>query len=223
MHYFAHLIRGTAKLCTADETLLFAEGDIFFLPKGIKYRSNWYPDKDGIVQFYSLGFDHLPYRDKVTYKLQLIECSSEEKMLLETLENDITVCPLSVGRLYTFLGTVEERMQTEIPSGREETIHKALEFMRHNNNYNICDVAHHCGVSESGLYATFRRHLGQTPVDVRHSILIEKASELLYTTDLPIEEISSRLGFSSSSYFRKVFRQQTGKTPTEIRKNANFV
>ena len=41
-------------------------------------------------------------------------------------------------------------------------------------------------------------------------------------TDKKIEEISSMLNFSSSSYFRKILKQHTGKTPREIRKNRGF-
>ena len=59
-----------------------------------------------------------------------------------------------------------------------------------------------------------------TPNTQRQIILCERAVELLTTTDRPIEEISTALGFSSSAYFRKVMREHTGMTPREIRKNA---
>ena len=59
-----------------------------------------------------------------------------------------------------------------------------------------------------------------TPHALRQKILVEKAVELLTTTDIPIEEVSDRLGFSSSSYFRKILFAQTGKTPSAIRKEA---
>ena len=46
------------------------------------------------------------------------------------------------------------------------------------------------------------------------------AGNLLTTTDASVQEISDRLGFSSGSYFRKVLRSYTGKTPGQIRKHA---
>jgi len=53
-------------------------------------------------------------------------------------------------------------------------------------------------------------------------VLCKKSIDLLQTTDLPIEEISGMMGFSSSSYFRKVLKEHTGKTPHEIRKDAEI-
>lgn len=47
--------------------------------------------------------------------------------------------------------------------------------------------------------------------------MVQNALDLLAHTDLTIEEISSKVGFSSSNYFRKVFFDITGKTPKEVR------
>lgn len=106
---------------------------------------------------------------------------------------------------------------------RSKTIDRALAFMHAHTAYTVGDMAAHCGVSESGLYAAFQKHLGKTPMEVRHEILAEKAAELLSSTDLSVEEISDRLGFSSSSYFRKVLKKQTGQSPRAIRKHAQTV
>lgn len=58
----------------------------------------------------------------------------------------------------------------------------------------------------------------ETPTEFKQRVLINKAAELLQTTDLPIEEISWRLGFSSPSYFRKIFKKYHTESPREFRK-----
>ena len=63
----------------------------------------------------------------------------------------------------------------------------------------------------------FRREVGLTPVRYRHTLLVQEAMGLLLRTNLTVEEISDRLGFSSSCYFRRVFSSIAGKTPREIR------
>ena len=73
---------------------------------------------------------------------------------------------------------------------------------------------------ETALYTAFRRVRNTTPNTQRQIILCERAVELLTTTDRPIEEISTQLGFSSSAYFRKIIRAHTGLTPRMIRQNA---
>ena len=50
--------------------------------------------------------------------------------------------------------------------------------------------------------------------------MIQKAIELISNTTLSIEEISTKVGFGSSNYFRKVFFQMTDKKPKELRKNS---
>ena len=97
-------------------------------------------------------------------------------------------------------------------------LNRAESFMRSQQDFLIPDVARHCGVSESGLYAIFRAEKGCTPLAAKHRIQVEKARNLLITTDMSVENISDALGFSSTPYFRKVFEKETGKRPRDVRK-----
>ncbi len=221
-HYIARMIKGTAKFQYGAQTLHLCEGDIFYLPRGLKYRSHWYPNGDP-VEFYSFGFDYFPIDDSIGYQIQIIECTDDERAMLAELEADIAVTPRSIGLLYRFLGTVQPKLQAESDDENHIIINRALEYIRTHTNCSVKDIAHYCGISESGLFAKFRKHLDKTPIEARQSILVEKAITLLTTTDLSIEEISDQLGFSSSSYFRKVFRAKTGQTPTTFRKSIKSI
>ena len=46
---------------------------------------------------------------------------------------------------------------------------------------------------------------------------LHKALELLRSTDLQISEIAYDVGFSDPSYFTRMFRQELGKAPGEVR------
>ena len=96
------------------------------------------------------------------------------------------------------------------------------EYISNNPNVRISELAKHCNVSEPGLYSIFKRNLNKTPNTIRNEILCEKAILLLTTTNKSIQEISEELSFSSTSYFRKILKSYTGKTPREIRKNSAF-
>ena len=222
-HYLAHMISGSAKICVREEVLHLKPGDVFYIPKGLRYRSHWYPEGNAPVQFYSFGFDHFHTPDATSYPLQKISCSQEALTYLTELESDLAVSLLSVGRLYRFLGAVCSDMQQNNLRNSPQIISRAMDFMRQSSIFSIKDVANHCGISESGLYAIFRRELQQTPNQVKHKILAEKAVALLRTTDFSVEEISRRLNFSSSSYFRKILQAQTGKSPTQIRKSSRQI
>ena len=49
-------------------------------------------------------------------------------------------------------------------------------------------------------------------------IRIEKAKQLLMTTNLKMFEISSDVGFSHAKYFGQVFKQEVGLTPVEYQR-----
>ncbi len=61
----------------------------------------------------------------------------------------------------------------------------------------------------------------KTPNEVRQELQTDRAVRLLTTTDMNIQQISDSLGFSSVSYFRKILRKYTGKTPSQIRRHAD--
>ena len=110
-HYLARMISGTAKICTPEFTLHLKAGDVFYIPKGLQYRSHWSPDNGNPVRFYSFGFDHFHTEEQISYPLQLISCTLRDEEYLTELESDLSVSLLSIGRLYRFLGAVCGKMQ----------------------------------------------------------------------------------------------------------------
>ena len=54
-------------------------------------------------------------------------------------------------------------------------------------------------------------------MDYLLSLRINKACEMLQNTDYAISDIAMRCGFSSSSYFTKLFHAKSGVTPRQYR------
>lgn len=212
-HYFAKMITGCARLQTENYTVELQAGDVFYIPCGIRYRSHWYP-VDGTVSFYSFGFSHLP--SSVDYKVQKINCENNPN--LDAL-CELTVSARAVAALYAFFADVQDMMVPRCNRPLDTVSAMAVDIMRKSPGISVKDIAKACGISESGLYSLFRRKLGKTPLEVRRGITVERAVTQLVTTDMSVEEISRSLGFSSSSYFRKVVARQTGLTPSAIRKH----
>lgn len=74
-----------------------------------------------------------------------------------------------------------------------------------------------CNISASYFSKLFAKEkLGNLSDYVNH-VKMDRAKELLHSTDWPIRNIADNLGFDDCGYFIKVFKQATGKTPSEFR------
>lgn len=79
------------------------------------------------------------------------------------------------------------------------------------------DIARSSAVSESECVRCFNSVIGAPPIQYLKQFRLQKASELLTSTDLGIAEIGALCGFEDASYFTKSFRETKGHTPSEYR------
>lgn len=218
-HFFGYLKQGTCLLVSGKERITVSEGELFYLPKGLKYHSYW--SSESTVVFDSFGFKYLPVKQR--YKMQKIRLTETAAVLLSQLSQNKSTGAESVGLLYLLFHEVSKQMQPDALHYMDKTVQTAMEYMVQRPAYTMTDIARLMEISESKLYYDFKHALGKTPNTVKQEISCEKAVELLSTTDLSVEEISFRSGFCSSSYFRKVLFSFTGKTPRQIRNEAKNI
>lgn len=218
-NFIGVLLRGSGRLVHAGGTMTLEPGEVVFIPKGFRYHSYWNTDAQGSVQWHSISFDCFPAPEGQRFTLQKLTLDEAATALLQQITATMEHTPKSIGLLYCFLAQILPGMQLDTDP-HTLTVQKAIGCMREDPHGDMETIAARCGVSASTLYAAFRHSQNTTPNHVRQQLLCEKAVQLLCTTGLSVEEISSRLGFSSSSYFRKVLRQHTGKTPRQLRSSS---
>jgi AraC-like DNA-binding protein len=102
----------------------------------------------------------------------------------------------------------------------ERTIRKACLYFRENlnTNVNIEKLATDLHVGYSYFRQMFRKYTGISPTQYHLSLRIQKAKDLLVSTDQSFKEIANDLGFESYFYFSRVFKDKTGESPLEFRK-----
>lgn len=124
----------------------------------------------------------------------------------------------SISLLYAVLDRISPQITQG--GGRDGRIIKqAKTYIAQNTNASVPEIAAACGISEPYFYVICRR-AGTTPNALKQHMLCEMAADLLTSTDLRVEQIAERLGFSSDNYFRKVFKKHMGQSPLAVRKNA---
>jgi DNA-binding response OmpR family regulator len=80
------------------------------------------------------------------------------------------------------------------------------------------DVAAHIGVSERHLSRCFRQEMGITLNSYLARYRVEQAKVLLAAGDLTITEVAMEVGFTDSGYFGRVFRRETGMSPSAFQR-----
>ena len=81
----------------------------------------------------------------------------------------------------------------------------------------IQQVAEDLGVSYSNFRKLFKEHTGLSPATYQQDLRLQRAKELLTTTNLSIKEIAYRLNFESPDYFSSKFKIKTGRKPSDLR------
>lgn len=216
-HYFAYMTSGRCEIVTSDETVKINRGDIFYIPNKVSYRSYWYGEPE--IKFISLGFQYLPNFDNKNYPVQVIEKNDTALEIMSELSQVSQLNATYIGKFYTLVGMLLPSMNYISPCRTKEIVDKTEKYLFENPFATAYDLAKNCAISESALYSAFKKSGKLTPNQLKNNILLEKAKELLITTDNSIEYVSDFFNFSSSSYFRKKFKKYFGITPREMRKN----
>lgn len=82
----------------------------------------------------------------------------------------------------------------------------------------IDEMAESVNMSRSGFQHLYKKMFGVSVINDLISARVERAKRLLSSTDLTVAEIAVKCGYSSEYNFMRRFKDRTGKTPTEYRK-----
>ena len=83
----------------------------------------------------------------------------------------------------------------------------------------LSDIASAADIGERECCRCFSRMLKTSPMEYLLGVRVNKAQLLLSSSSDTVESIAEQCGFSSGSYFSKVFKARTSLSPREFRKN----
>lgn len=81
----------------------------------------------------------------------------------------------------------------------------------------MADIAKSIGRSEAYLATVFNKVTGNTVFGELKTIRIDKAKQLLLSSEMDAKEIARRTGFANPSHFNRNFRETVGMTPLQYR------
>lgn len=87
-------------------------------------------------------------------------------------------------------------------------------------NLDSASIAEHYNMSPSTITRLFKKYNNTGFLEYVHQTRVKKATELLQNTDLPISEISARVGYTNAATMNRAFKAHAKSTPSMIRKRA---
>lgn len=94
---------------------------------------------------------------------------------------------------------------------------------RFNEPLGLQELAQMYAMSVNQIYYVFRKFVGMGPGDYLIEYRLNRAKELLLTTDLPIQEIAASTGYFDPLYFSRVFKKRYLKTPSAWRAESGII
>ena len=120
------------------------------------------------------------------------------------------------------VATVTEAPTQEVELSKEDErfcrkLERIVDTRLRNPNLNIDIIAAQFGIGRTNFYRKVRELTGMSPNDYLRKCRMERAAELLRTTDLPISEVCVQVGVPDAQYFSKVFKIYFATTPSIYR------
>ena len=164
------------------------------------------PDKP----IYHIGFsDSIVRLYKQAYEAALEEAAYSQQLMAGIVNH-------LIGMMYSLERNIELKTRNQ---SHFDMINRARLRIRESleSSLTIQQVAEDMGVSYSNFRKLFKEFTGISPATYQQDLRLQRAKELLSTTDMSIKEIAYRLNFESPDYFSAKFKIKTGRRPSELR------
>ena len=228
-----YLVEGEGVLSTsAVKNVRLKAGDMFLVFPGVWHT--YHPVEGNVWKSYWIGFKGRNMDDRMNYGFLSIDkpvynigYSSDVVMLYRTAikaakEEGACSQQLLAGIVNNLLGlmySLERNMKLNRRGGYVEMIAKARIMIREGveSKITVHEIAAELGSSYSNFRKLFKEYTGMSPALYQQNLRLQRAKELLSSTDMSIKEIAYRLNFDSPDYFSSKFKAKVGCKPSEYR------
>ena len=121
--------------------------------------------------------------------------------------------------LYYIVYTFIEVAPNDEESPEQEEFSKITEYLNEHIDEQITveTITKKFAINRNKLNEIFMKQASMTCHDYLLNLRLDLAKVMLTNTELPINEIGSRVGYPDANYFAKLFKNVTGRTPTQYR------
>ena len=212
-HIVGIQISGKATHTFANDSFDICENSVYFLNRKDDYRVNVIEDTDAFsIHFTTYGeidTDSFCVTVSNPYKFLSILQKAETAKISQ---NELMLRSM----LYSFCAEME-KAKAKYYSKSDERIAFAKNYIDAHFREKSClrDVSAKIGLSDRRLRTLFQNAYSVSPAKYVTRLKTELAKSLLSVGMLSVTEVSELCGFSDIYYFSKVFRKETGASPSK--------
>ncbi len=222
---------GSGRLIYDDCTVSITSGSYFFLPAYSPHE--YFPDNEKWQVCWVVfdGYDS----NRVLSEMKLtkpVVITPDDGTALQKLFDKmfVTLKTDKVFGNYTCSGLVYQYLiefhrlvsNNDIVGGtdRSNILMPALNYIEENfrKDFSVAVLAEITGISQQYLCRIFKQTMNIRPNEYITCRRLQEAKRLLTETDIPVQEICGKSGFSDAGYFSTVFRKYEGVSPMEYRR-----
>lgn len=225
------MCRGRANQYVNGEYYKCSAGSVFLFSPFDEHMFEFVEDNDFFLQCLYFGEDVL---SREVLDALDIDCTPFAARLsqkeLDIIQNDFDILKREYAGNSPFRKTLLRSIANKIiitilrssqPHRHEikNTVHGALSYIRRHfrENLSLNEIAESFCVTPNHFCKYFKKYTGTTFKNYINSLRCDFALSLIQTTKKSITEICFESGFSSPSYFSKIFAQKYGKPPNSFR------
>lgn len=186
-----------------------------------KLSSNELRSKKNLILSLISVIIHFAIRDRIVDNELALNTSDVCILICEdasSYEDLMDAAFASLVRISELMRVHEEQNDNYLVNRSKEYIYQHL-----HNEFRVKDIADELHVSPEHLSRVFSSTEG---ISIKKYIIderLDRAKNLLSFSDYSVAEIARYLSFSSQSHFSTAFRNRTGMTPSQYRKNNNVL
>lgn len=212
--------QGNARIEYQDKVFTVGSEDILFIPAGCSYHIHSKKEHLLCINLSISGYEHMQPEHFVPQNVPIFQDAFQSIYDTWCMKKP-GYYHKSMSILYSILSQLERQFSQTSLSPAFRPIKHAVNHMHAHfadpelSISSLCSIAN---LSDTQFRRNFYEVYGTTPLKYIQTLRVNYAADLLTSSTLSIEAISSMCGFSDSKYFCSVFKKHKLYPPSAFRK-----
>lgn len=219
---FIYITSGEVLIEVEDKPFLCQSGQLLLIPMQRSFTIRYYRDAIGFTGGFATAI--LPDNTSLLFLSEPLHQGFwfDEGAFISELFNMLTIASQKGDMVFIEKGL--DLLLSRIKQSQDNTLPPAVsKFLETVFNPaqlpgNIAFYADKLCISENYLSRLVKKHTGRSVGEWIDIVRIQRAKRLLAETRTPIIDIAGTIGIEDQSYFSRLFKKETGMTPSSFRK-----